>query len=66
MNSGMALFEILLTNTRPLPWIHLPFTIAFLAGYLAVAYITRATQGFYRTSSLHASCFFTYSRPYVA
>lgn len=30
-----------------MPWIHLPFLIFFLGGYLAVAYITYATQGFY-------------------
>ena len=30
-----------------MPWIHIPFLILFLAGYLGVAYITKATQGFY-------------------
>lgn len=64
MNSGMALVEILLTSTRPLPWIHIPFTIAFLACYLAVAYITRATQGFYRKYSCHPSHPFTFT-PYM-
>ena len=64
MNAGMALFEIIFANTRPLPWIHLPFNILFLACYLAVAYITHATQGFYRkfSSFFHILCLFTYSR----
>lgn len=64
MNAGMALFEIIFANTRPLPWIHLPFNILFLACYLAVAYITHATQGFYRKFSpfFHILCLFTYSR----
>ncbi|KAI0073957.1 hypothetical protein K474DRAFT_1602419 [Panus rudis PR-1116 ss-1] len=47
MNSGLALFEIIFTNVGPLPWIHLLFCEIFLACYLGVAYITRATQGIY-------------------
>ncbi|CAL1694596.1 unnamed protein product [Somion occarium] len=47
MNSGMALFEIFCTHGGPLPWIHLLFAEIFLACYLGVVYITRATQGFY-------------------
>lgn len=47
LNSAFALFEILLTNVAPMPWIHIPFLIVLLAGYLGVAYITFATQGFY-------------------
>ena len=50
MNTGYALFEILLTNAGPSPWWHLPVCIAMLACYLGVAYITHATQGFYSTS----------------
>ncbi|KAI5847097.1 hypothetical protein DFP73DRAFT_630435 [Morchella snyderi] len=47
LNSVFALFEILLTRTAVPSWTHLPFLILFLAGYLCVAYITHATQGFY-------------------
>ncbi|KAJ6540587.1 hypothetical protein B0H19DRAFT_1036390 [Mycena capillaripes] len=47
LNSVFALFDLLLTNTPPAPWLTLPFHILFLAGYLGVAYITHATQGFY-------------------
>lgn len=31
-----------------LPWVHLPLLIVMLGMYLGVAYITHATQGFYR------------------
>lgn len=47
MNCVFALFELTLTNAGPQPWAHIPFLIIFLALYLAVAYITHATQGFY-------------------
>lgn len=47
MNSLWAVLEIFLSRVGPMPWIHIPFLILFLAGYLAVAYITKATQGFY-------------------
>lgn len=47
MNSGFALIEILFSNSPPAPWCTLPFNILILAGYLGIAYITRATQGFY-------------------
>jgi len=47
LNALWAGFEIFLTRAGPMPWIHLPFLILFLAGYLGVAYITKATQGFY-------------------
>jgi hypothetical protein len=30
-------------------WIHIPITVVILLGYLGVAYITHATQGFYST-----------------
>lgn len=30
-----------------MPWIHIPFIVVFLAGYIGVAYITKATEGFY-------------------
>ena len=47
LNIVFALFEILLTNSPPAPWLTLPFGLFFLAGYLGIAYITHATQGFY-------------------
>jgi len=52
LNTPFALFEILLTNAPPAPWLTLPFHILFLVGYLGVAYITHATQGFYTYSFL--------------
>ncbi|KAF8521882.1 hypothetical protein BU17DRAFT_45419 [Hysterangium stoloniferum] len=47
LNSIFALFEVLLSNVGPQPWIHIPFLVLILGGYLGVAYITHATQGFY-------------------
>ncbi|MCJ1367757.1 hypothetical protein MMC16_006891 [Acarospora aff. strigata] len=47
LNSLFALLEILLPRTAPPPFLHLPFLILLLALYLALAYITHATQGFY-------------------
>ncbi|KZP21846.1 hypothetical protein FIBSPDRAFT_739925, partial [Athelia psychrophila] len=47
MNSLFALFEILSTNVRPTLWVHIVFLEVFLAYYLGVAYITKATEGFY-------------------
>lgn len=52
LNSVLALFEILLPRTNPPPLLHLPFLIVILALYLALAYITFATQGFYTYSFL--------------
>ena len=63
LNTVFAAFEIFCTNASPsfganpnalsMPWIHIPFLIIMLAGYLGVAYITHATQGFYSTSLIH-------------
>lgn len=47
LNSVFAAFEIFCTHAGPTPWLHAPFLIILLAGYLGVAYITHATQGFY-------------------
>jgi hypothetical protein len=47
MNSLFAIFEILFTNVGPAPWLHSLFLILIMLGYLGVAYITHATQGFY-------------------
>lgn len=52
LNTVFSLFEIILTNSPPAPWLTLPFGIFFLAGYLGIAYITHATQGFYTYSFL--------------
>ncbi|KAI0410080.1 hypothetical protein F4802DRAFT_592954 [Xylaria palmicola] len=54
LNAAFALFEILVPRTRPPPWTHLPFLIALLALYLALAYLTRATKGFYTYTFLDA------------
>jgi len=55
MNSGFALFEILLTHARPIPWTHLIPVFLLLASYLGLAYITHATQGFYTYTFLDPS-----------
>lgn len=47
LNSLWAVLEIFLSRVGPMPWIHIPFLVLILAGYLGVAYITKATQGFY-------------------
>jgi len=52
LNSVFALFEILLTHAGPSPWSHLVFLLLFLVGYLGIAYITHATEGFYTYSFL--------------
>ncbi|KAF3483980.1 uncharacterized protein GIQ15_03304 [Arthroderma uncinatum] len=53
MQSGFALFELIFTATQPLPLIHLPFLYLLLMLYLSLAYLTRATQGFYTYSFLN-------------
>ena len=58
LNTVYALFEIGFTNSPPIPWLTLPFCILILAAYLGLAYLSRATQGFYRT---FFSLFFSYS-----
>ncbi|KAF1993668.1 hypothetical protein P154DRAFT_557626 [Amniculicola lignicola CBS 123094] len=47
LNSVYALFEIVFPRTAPLPWLHIPVIVVILAFYLAVAYITEATKGFF-------------------
>ncbi|TFK36001.1 hypothetical protein BDQ12DRAFT_699831 [Crucibulum laeve] len=47
LNVVFCVFEIILTNIPAAPWITLPFGLLFLGGYLGVAYLTKATQGFY-------------------
>ncbi|KAI1346143.1 hypothetical protein F5Y01DRAFT_298603 [Xylaria sp. FL0043] len=55
LNSVFAFLEIVLPRTRPPPWSHLPFLIFLLALYLALAYLTHATKGFYTYSFLDPS-----------
>lgn len=52
LNSLFALFEIFLPRTSPPPPLHVVFLIFLLACYLALAYITHATEGFYPYSFL--------------
>lgn len=47
LNSVFALFEIVCPRTAPLPWLDLIPIVICLALYLALAYVTHATQGFY-------------------
>ncbi|KAL8781367.1 MAG: hypothetical protein Q9213_006022 [Squamulea squamosa] len=51
-NTVFAAFEILFTRTAPPPPAHLPFLVILLALYLALAYVTHATAGFYPYSFL--------------
>ncbi|KAI0096327.1 hypothetical protein F4776DRAFT_651731 [Hypoxylon sp. NC0597] len=52
LNSFFALFEIVVPRTAPQPWVHVLWLIVLLALYLALAYVTRATKGFYTYSFL--------------
>lgn len=52
LNSGLALFELLLTRTDPPPPVHMLWLILVLALYLALAYTTHADKGFYTYSFL--------------
>ncbi|KAL8923592.1 MAG: hypothetical protein Q9208_004539 [Pyrenodesmia sp. 3 TL-2023] len=47
LNTVFAAFEIFFTRTSPPPLAHLPILVVILALYLALAYLTHATQGFY-------------------
>ena len=47
MNSAFAAFEIVATQTRPLPWAHLITLLLIMSFYLGVAYITKSTEGIY-------------------
>ncbi|KAL8694884.1 MAG: hypothetical protein Q9218_000548 [Villophora microphyllina] len=52
LNTVFAAFEIFLTRTAPSPYAHLPILVVILALYLALAYVTHATAGFYPYSFL--------------
>jgi hypothetical protein len=43
----MAVLEIILATTEPLPWTHLPVLMVILSLYLGLAYLTRATGNFW-------------------
>ncbi|KAG7089992.1 hypothetical protein E1B28_011614 [Marasmius oreades] len=47
LNSLFCVFEMLLTNNPSPQWIFLPVMILIIGLYTALAYVTRATQGFY-------------------
>ncbi|KAK4132531.1 hypothetical protein BT67DRAFT_443728 [Trichocladium antarcticum] len=47
LNSAFALFEILIPRTDPPPPVHMLWLIILLAMYLALAYVTEASKGFY-------------------
>ncbi|MCJ1252607.1 hypothetical protein MMC24_000413 [Lignoscripta atroalba] len=47
LNSFYCLFEILIPRTSPPPPFHVVCLVLILALYLALAYLTHATQGFY-------------------
>lgn len=52
MNSLFALFEIVVPRTDTPPLLHMLWLIVILALYLGLAYVTRATKGFYVYSFL--------------
>ncbi|CAJ2499940.1 Uu.00g027930.m01.CDS01 [Anthostomella pinea] len=52
MNSLFALIEIVLPRTNPMPPVHMLWLVVILACYLALAYVTHATKGFYTYSFL--------------
>lgn len=64
LNSAFALFELVVPRTLPPFWIHIPYLILILLGYLAVAYITLASQGWYTYSFLDHDA--VHERGYVA
>ena len=47
LNSLFAILEVILPATNPSPWLHLPFLVLLLALYVGLAYVVRASQGFY-------------------
>lgn len=47
LNSFFAFLEIVLTTTNPLPPLHIFVLCTILSVYLGLAYLTKATEGFY-------------------
>lgn len=48
LNVVFALSEILLTFAGPIPWLYLPICIITIGLYIGLAYLTHASQNFYR------------------
>ena len=57
LNSVFALSEILLTFLGPIPWLYLPVCIFTIGLYIGLAYISHASQNFYRQSPHPFCCF---------
>ncbi|THU95013.1 hypothetical protein K435DRAFT_839632 [Dendrothele bispora CBS 962.96] len=53
LNTVFSLFEVLFTNSPPPSWFMVPFVVFVLALYLALAYVTHVTQGFYHPQKEH-------------
>lgn len=47
LNSVFAMVEVLLPRTEPPPFIHVVILLVILLVYLALAYLTHYTQGWY-------------------
>ncbi|KPI42714.1 uncharacterized protein AB675_2080 [Cyphellophora attinorum] len=47
LNSVFALFEVIVTRTKPQPWAHLGILLLIMSLYLGVAYITKYTENIY-------------------
>lgn len=47
LNSAFAMFEVVMTNSRPQPWAHLGVLMIIMSLYLGIAYITKATENIY-------------------
>jgi len=52
LNSVHSLFEIIVPRTDPMPLVHMVWLLVVLGLYLALAYITHATRGWYPYSFL--------------
>ncbi|KAK7744093.1 hypothetical protein SLS53_003611 [Cytospora paraplurivora] len=52
LNSAFALFELVVPRTPAPPWVHMFWVVIVLALYLALAYLTHYTKGFYTYSFL--------------
>ncbi|KXT11235.1 hypothetical protein AC579_5554 [Pseudocercospora musae] len=52
LNSVLAFSEIILTGSKPHPWINAAALVVLLACYLGLAYLTYATEGIYVYSFL--------------
>lgn len=52
LNSVFAVFEIVVPRTGPPPVVHMVWLVVVLAGYLGLAYVTHAAQGWYPYSFL--------------